>query len=154
MVRFKNRYVIAKIRLHDKQPTHAEAIHSALLEELSLSFGELGRAQCTKSNALQVKFFEPKKALLFVMRCNQRDLKMVKKSIERVKRVSGHRTCECSVLGVHGKLQSLRANLLAHIERIGDLGNGSGDVVGEGDAGQRGKRLRKRCEAAVEAITM
>ena len=86
MVRFKNRYVIAKIRLHDKQPTHAEAIHSALLEELSLSFGELGRAQCTKSNALQVKFFEPKKALLFVMRCNQRDLKMVKKSIERVKR--------------------------------------------------------------------
>lgn len=149
MVRFKNRYIIARALFHDKKPTSEHVLSNRLRLEIESAFGVAGAREMCPS--VQVKYYEQKYGSnVVVLRCSREDLRKVKLCFENIERVEG-RTCTMRAVAVHGKLGSLKENVLEKIGRFAVNGE-DGDEEEEKKEEKR-RKVRRKVEKAVEAMT-
>ena len=149
MVRFKNRYIIARALFHDKKPTSEHMLSNQLNLEIESAFGVSGAREMCPS--VQVKYYEQKYGSnVVVLRCSRKDVRKVKLCFENIERVEG-RTCTMRAVAVHGKLGSLKENVLEKIGRFAVNGE-DGDEEEEKKEEKR-RKVRRKVEKAVEAMT-
>ena len=135
MVRFKNRYIIARALFHDKKPTSEHMLSNQLNLEIESAFGVSGAREMCPS--VQVKYYEQKYGSnVVVLRCSRKDLRKVKLCFENIERVEG-RTCTMRAVAVHGKLGSLKENVLEKIGRFAVNGE-------DGDEEEEKKEEKRR----------
>ena len=149
MVRFKNRYIIARALFHDKKPTSEHALSNQLKMEIESAFGVSGSREMCPS--VQVKYYEQKYGSnVVVLRCSRKDCQKVKLCLENIERVEG-RTCTIRAVAVHGKLGSLKENVLEKIGRFAVNGEDGDDEKEEKE--EKRRKVRRKVEKAVEAMT-
>jgi RNase P/RNase MRP subunit POP5 len=152
MVRFKNRYIICHVAFHDKNPTTETALTNSLRASIETMFGLLGAEEMLPS--VQIKYYDQKYSNVFVVRCLRRDCVKVKRCLEALERVE-KRTCKVRAVGTHGKLGSLKENVLEKICKFAvnggeeDANEDGSDDVNE----QKRRRVRRKVEKAVAAMT-
>ena len=84
MVRFKNRYVLCRIRFSDAQhatettTTTKENLFAACAHQMELQFGRLGATRMRRSTV--VKYYDAKYSNVFVVRCARKDVGKMKSS--------------------------------------------------------------------------
>lgn len=149
MVRFKNRYIIGHVLFHDKKPTSEHVLSNHLRMEIESSFGLSGAREMCPS--VQVKYYDQKYGSnVVVLRCSRKDCQKVKLCLENIERVEG-RTCKIRAVAVHGKLGSLKENVLEKIGRFAVNGEDGDDEKEEKE--EKRRKVRRKVEKAVEAMT-
>ena len=162
-MRHKNRYLACEVRFRTTPTTFSSSSSSilsssssklekkfaeALLERVEIDFGRLGKDECQRgglrvkkeedvggaSSSSSVGFF----FVFFVVRCARVDLEKVRRGIAGVG-VVDEKACECSVLGVHGKMSSLMNARRRRSEKKRSMKEGRK----ERDGGREGAKTRE-----------
>ena len=101
--------------------------------------------------SVQVKYYEQNYGSnVVVLRCSREDCQKVKLCLENIERVEG-RTCTMRAVAVHGKLGSLKENVLEKIGRFAV--NGEDGDEEEEEKEEKRRKVRRKVEKAVEAMT-
>ena len=89
MVRFKNRYVLCRIRFPDAQhatetttTTTKENLFAACAHQMELQFGRLGATRMRRSTV--VKYYDAKYSNVFVVRCARKDVGKMKLCVTNI----------------------------------------------------------------------
>ena len=158
MVRFKNRYVLCRMRFPDAPhatetttttTTTKESLFAACAHQMELQFGRLGATRMRRSTV--VKYYDAKYSNVFVVRCARKDVGKMKLCVTNISNVE-KKSCQVRVVGVHGKLGSAKENALEHIGRLA-VEDDDDDDDDEETREEKKRKVRRKVEKAIEAMT-
>ena len=154
MVRFKNRYVLCRMRFPDAPhatettTTTKENLFAACAHQMELQFGRLGATRMRRSTV--VKYYDAKYSNVFVVRCARKDVGKMKLCVTNISNVE-KKSCQVRVVGVHGKLGSAKENALEHIGRLAVEDDDDDDD--EETREEKKRKVRRKVEKAIKAMT-